>query len=163
MMMRRILATAVVATFVAACAGPPGPPGPSGPPGPPGQTVQQPSTVMVPVAPIPHPATQRPAPLMSDSSSFGDFWFMPGSAEIQPSDRGTVYVVADHMRRNPGHEVGIDGYADPNDYALSERRVIAVRDALIEAGVPADRISIGSFGNPQLRRDQRVEVLLVQR
>jgi hypothetical protein len=30
---------------------------------------------------------------------------------------------------------------------------------LIDAGVPASRISIGAFGDPQTRQDRRVEVL----
>jgi outer membrane protein OmpA-like peptidoglycan-associated protein len=179
MMMRRILAIAAIASFAAACAGPPGPPGPPGPAGGPlptgtppvAQAPAQPPVAQAPVqrpaqvapAPAPvgvQPGAQRPAPLMSSAASFGDLWFMPGQAQLLPQDGGTINTIADHMRRNPQHMVGIDGHADPNNYELSERRVIAVRDALISAGVPANRISIGAFGDPQLRRDGRVEVLL---
>jgi outer membrane protein OmpA-like peptidoglycan-associated protein len=42
---------------------------------------------------------------------------------------------------------------------LSNQRVKAIRDALIKAGVPADKIKAGAFGDPELRRDGRVEVL----
>jgi len=53
---------------------------------------------------------------------------------------------------------------------LSQRRVATVRDALIQAGVPADRIETGTFGTDRLTcnpaaeqcppRDGRVEVLV---
>ena len=45
------------------------------------------------------------------------------------------------------------------NHDLSNRRVKAVRDALINAGVPAYKIKSGAFGDPQTRRDRRVEVL----
>lgn len=44
--------------------------------------------------------------------------------------------------------VGLDG--------SNERKVLAVRHALIMAGVPASRIQTGAYGDPQLRRDGRV-------
>ena len=43
---------------------------------------------------------------------------------------------------------------------LSDRRVKGIRDSLIQAGVPAEKISAGEFGDKQLRRDGRVEVLI---
>jgi outer membrane protein OmpA-like peptidoglycan-associated protein len=45
-------------------------------------------------------------------------------------------------------------------YNLSERRVDAVRDALVQAGVPAGSIQAGAFGDQRLKRDGRVEVLV---
>jgi OmpA-OmpF porin, OOP family len=71
--------------------------------------------------------------------------------------------------------LGIDGYTDSRgstqyNLPLSQRRVATVRDALIQAGVPADRIETGAFGtdrslcNPATeqcaQRDGRVEVLV---
>ena len=53
---------------------------------------------------------------------------------------------------------------------LSQRRVATVRDALIQAGVPADRIETGTFGTDRFmcnssieqcsQREGRVEVLV---
>jgi outer membrane protein OmpA-like peptidoglycan-associated protein len=43
---------------------------------------------------------------------------------------------------------------------LSNRRVSAVRDALIQAGVPVYKIQSGTFGDARLTRDRRVEVLI---
>jgi outer membrane protein OmpA-like peptidoglycan-associated protein len=63
------------------------------------------------------------------------------------------------MKRNPSHRLAIDGASDASGENLGEDRVNAVRAALIQAGVPAARIHIGDFGDPQLRRERRVEVL----
>ena len=67
------------------------------------------------------------------------------------------------MRQNPSLRVGLDGYATPRGsdaYNLSGRRVDAVRDALVQAGVPAGNIQTGAFGDQRLTRDGRVEVLV---
>jgi outer membrane protein OmpA-like peptidoglycan-associated protein len=69
------------------------------------------------------------------------------------------------MKDNPSIQLGIDGSTNPRaaewrDQDLGDRRVKAVRDALVAAGVSADRISDGAFGDVQLRRDGRVEVLI---
>ena len=83
--------------------------------------------------------------------------------------------IAAYVRQNPSVRLGIDGSTDllrgTNQYnaALSQRRVGNVRDALIQAGVPADRIETGGFGARRIdcnnsteqcsQRDGRVEVL----
>jgi hypothetical protein len=56
------------------------------------------------------------------------------------------------MNQNPSFRAGIDG--------SNPQRVNNVRDALITAGVPASKIQTGSFGDPQLRHNNRVVVLL---
>ncbi len=75
----------------------------------------------------------------------------------------------------PSLQVGLDGYAnprstDPNAQTMRDRRVGVVRDALIQAGVPADKIRTGAFGEGRLtcndsteacqQRDRRVKVLI---
>ncbi|HXV81670.1 MAG TPA: OmpA family protein [Candidatus Binatia bacterium] len=83
--------------------------------------------------------------------------------------------IAAHVQENFPIQVGIDGYADPRgtdpyNQALSERRVNAIRDALVKAGVASDKIKSGAFGEQRLlcnestaacwQSDQRVEVLI---
>jgi outer membrane protein OmpA-like peptidoglycan-associated protein len=68
--------------------------------------------------------------------------------------------MASYLSNNPSLAIGIDGHLDPSNRRLSEDRVLAVRDALIAYGVRPDRILIGPYGDPQLRRDRHVEVLL---
>jgi outer membrane protein OmpA-like peptidoglycan-associated protein len=68
------------------------------------------------------------------------------------------------MRDNPSMKVGIDGTsprgANSRDRDSATRRVNSVRTALIDAGVASSRIETGAFGDTQLARDGRVEVLL---
>jgi outer membrane protein OmpA-like peptidoglycan-associated protein len=85
-------------------------------------------------------------------SPYKNFTFNLGSDILQAADADKVAVIADRLEQNPALRVGIDG---PN-----ARRVSSVRDALIDAGVPASRIREGTFGNPQLRTDGRVDVLV---
>jgi outer membrane protein OmpA-like peptidoglycan-associated protein len=85
-------------------------------------------------------------------SPYKDFTFNFGSDELQVSDADKVQEIADHLEENPSLRVGLDG--------PSERRVNNVRIALIDAGVPASKIREGTFGDPQLRTDGRVDVLL---
>jgi outer membrane protein OmpA-like peptidoglycan-associated protein len=61
---------------------------------------------------------------------------------------------------DPSLQLGLDGFNDPDSPRLSERRVGTVREALIAAGVPPSNIQVGAFGDPQLRTDRRVEMLL---
>ena len=96
-------------------------------------------------------------------SSYRDFWFDYDSAQLDNSDAGKIADVANYSRQNPTFRIAIDGATDPGDPRLGERRVGAVRDALIHAGVPAYKIQTGDFGNQQLRRERRVEVLVSAR
>lgn len=86
-------------------------------------------------------------------------------ASINTGDQGKVADIAGYMKLNPSLQVGIDGSmdprgSDPRDQGLSDRRVSAVRDALIQAGVPSSKIQTGAFGDTRLTRDRRVEVLV---
>jgi outer membrane protein OmpA-like peptidoglycan-associated protein len=97
------------------------------------------------------------------------------SANIRSSQMGKIADIAAYLNDNPGARLGIDGTTDlrrgTNKYnvALSQQREANVRDALIRAGVPADRMEIGSFAAERgqcidrtencATRDGRVEVL----
>ncbi len=101
-------------------------------------------------------------------TSYRDFWFQFDSAQIQSSEQSKLTEIAIYMKKNPSLQIGIDGSmdprgTDPRDQSLSDNRVKAIRDALVEAGVPAHQISFGAFGDPDLRRDRRVEVLIATR
>ena len=96
-------------------------------------------------------------------TTFRDFWFDSNRSELQAFATEQISDIANHVQRHPGQRVGIDGAIDPRRAELGNRRRISIRDALLRAGVPADRIEAGDFGNPQLRRDLRVEVLISER
>jgi len=87
------------------------------------------------------------------------------TTSISTSDQSKATEIAGYMNQNPSLQIGIDGSmdprgSDPRDQGLSDRRVGAVRDALIQAGVPASKIQTGAFGDTRLTRDRRVEVLI---
>jgi outer membrane protein OmpA-like peptidoglycan-associated protein len=103
--------------------------------------------------------------VISHWTPYRDFWFDYGKSDIRDSQNATVAEIAAYLKDNPSLEVGIDGSmavngSDPRDQELSDQRVGAVRHALLEAGVPADRIQMGAYGNESQRRDRRVGVLI---
>ena len=70
---------------------------------------------------------------------------------LKPEFRVTLEEVAGVMLENPSVTVRIDGHADNTgseayNMKLAERRAEAARQFLINRGVPADRLSTGSFG-----------------
>ena len=108
---------------------------------------------------------QGPAGVVDRWNSFRDIWFDFNRADLGASEMSKVSEIATYMNQNPSLRVGIDGSmdprgTDPRNQDLSDRRVSAVRDALIQAGVPAYKIQTGAFGDAQLTRDRRVEVLI---
>ena len=97
-------------------------------------------------------------------TSYRDFWFATDRAELQNAELDKVSEIATYMKNNPSLMLGIDASMDARnqnvrDRDLSDQRVKAIRDALVNAGVPADKIKAGAFGDAKLRRDRRVEVL----
>jgi outer membrane protein OmpA-like peptidoglycan-associated protein len=98
-------------------------------------------------------------------TSFREFMFDYNAANLQAGDSTKINEIASYMNANPSLQLGIDGSmaprgSDPRDQDLSNRRISAVRDALIQAGVPSSKIQTGAFGDSRLTRDRRVEVLI---
>ncbi|MGA8258788.1 MAG: hypothetical protein WB783_01090 [Arenicellales bacterium] len=86
-------------------------------------------------------------------SLYRDYTFSSSSNDIEAADNTKAREIAYYMSQNPSYRAGIDG---PNP-----DRVNNVRIAMIDAGVPADRIQVGAFGDSQHRRENRVSVLLI--
>jgi outer membrane protein OmpA-like peptidoglycan-associated protein len=108
-------------------------------------------------------------------ATFSNFLFDTDKSDIRANETSKVSDVAAYMKQNPSAQVGIDGFADPRgtdpyNQALSERRVNAIRDALVSAGVATGRIRTGAFGEQRVKchesteacwqSDRRVEVLM---
>jgi peptidoglycan-associated lipoprotein len=108
-------------------------------------------------------------------TKFSDILFDFDKSDIRANETSKMSDIAAYLQQNPSATVGIDGYADPrgtNEYnqALSERRVNAVRDALVKVGVSGGKIQTGAFGEMRLKcqeateacwqSDRRVEVLI---
>jgi peptidoglycan-associated lipoprotein len=96
---------------------------------------------------------------------YRDFRFDYDRSELRASEMKKVSEIAHYLKKNPSLNVGLDGSmdprgTDPRNQDLNNRRVSAIRDALVEAGVPASKIQMGAFGDTQLLRDRRVAALI---
>jgi outer membrane protein OmpA-like peptidoglycan-associated protein len=189
--MKRSLLFASAALFAFGCAGPAGV---MGPPGSPGMTGSQGSPGMTGAQGSPGmtgsqgsagvTGAQGPAGISGARStapgtvwaSLKDFTFDYDRSEIRPSEMNQPSEIAGYVRQNPSVRLGVDGSTDllrgTNQYnaGLSQRRIATVRDALIRAGVSADRIETGTFAMQRAscnnsiercaQRDGLVEVLV---
>jgi outer membrane protein OmpA-like peptidoglycan-associated protein len=84
-------------------------------------------------------------------SAFNAVHFAPDKSEIPTDEMVNIAKVADYMKQHAGAFVMLDGHTDPRgtdayNVALSQRRADAVRDALVQAGVPAERITTVASG-----------------
>ena len=127
--------------------GPAGVPGPAGPPGPAG--VQGPAGPSGPVGPSGSRSDLRGPSGTWASMDNVNFEFR--SAGIQPKCAEKIAKLATWMNDNQPVAIALDGHggdswANDNNPTLSARRVQAVREALIAAGVAPGRISVGTFG-----------------
>jgi len=73
------------------------------------------------------------------------------SAVVKGGEKAKVDTVAAHLQANPLHAVKVEGHCDERgteeyNRSLGERRALAVREALIAAGIAADRVDTISFG-----------------
>jgi len=85
-------------------------------------------------------------------SRFRDYTFYDNSDEIRSSDGRMAAEISQYAYQNPSSRVAIDG--------ANMNRVSNVREALIRAGVPANRIDTGMYGDQRLRRPERITVLV---
>jgi hypothetical protein len=107
--------------------------------------------------------------------SLKEFMIRLRQVDIRYSESRKPAEVAAYMSQNPSVRLGIDCYTDlrgtsQSNLPLNQGRVTTVRDALIQAGVPADRIETGTFVtdrfvcNPPTeqcsQRERRIEVLV---
>jgi len=147
----------------AGATGPAGPMGPSGPMG-----AQGPAGTVGAVS-------SQPQASGAKWTSFRDFLFDFDKSAIRSNETRHVSDIAAYMKQNPSAQVGIDGHTDPRgsdafNQGLSERRVNAISEALVNAGVSSSRIKTGAFGESQPKcseptepcwqSDRRVEVLI---
>ena len=96
-----------------------------------------------------------------------DFGFDHSEAGLPASEMEPISLIAAYLARNPSLEIGIDGSMSAGFSRgardLSDRRAISVRDALLRAGVPAYKIRVGAFSNPDRRQEDAIQVLMRMR
>ena len=81
--------------------------------------------------------TPGPSGVIGRWTSHRDFRLECGEDGIRPSATSKASAIAAYMKQNPSLQIGIDTLTDPRNQDLHDRRVNAVRDARIQAGVPA--------------------------
>ena len=136
-------------------AGAVGPMGPAGSAGPPGPAVTSgPQGPMGPAGPAGAPGPTSALPSDGSWRSVENVQFEFKQAAIQTQCNDKLAKLVTWINANPKVVIGLDGHSDDpqandNDPTLGPRRVAAVRQALIAAGVAPGRISIGDFGKRQ--------------
>jgi peptidoglycan-associated lipoprotein len=159
--------TALVASFclvlglgVAACGkkapavSPPPPPPPAAPAAPPAPPPPPP-----PVAPPPAPRAltedelfaQKSLAQLNSEKPLGDVFFDLDAATIKDDSKAALTANSTWLKRWAGTKISVEGHCDERGTAeynlgLGERRATAVKNYLVELGVPADRIVIVSKG-----------------
>jgi outer membrane protein OmpA-like peptidoglycan-associated protein len=87
-----------------------------------------------------------------DIVSLGDVLFESNRAEMSVSGRRDMSRLVAFMKQHPKRAALIEGFTDSQggqaaNVDLSQRRAMAVRDALVEQGVFADRLSTHGYGD----------------
>jgi peptidoglycan-associated lipoprotein len=108
--------------------------------------------VTVPPPPPPAPAPETKADRERDfRANVHDVYFDLNKSTLRPDAIETIKQDAEYLLANPDVVVTIGGFADQRgssqyNLALGERRAHAVKDKLVEDGVPADHVQIVTFG-----------------
>ncbi|MBU6199238.1 MAG: OmpA family protein [Xanthomonadaceae bacterium] len=104
-----------------------------------------------------------------------DIAFAPGRANLRPAAKASLGKLIAFVNRDPSKPIRIEGHTDSSgnthaNLVLSQRRADAVRDALVAAGVAANRITAIGMGESQpvadngteagRARNRRVDVIL---
>jgi outer membrane protein OmpA-like peptidoglycan-associated protein len=107
--------------------------------------------------------------------SFRDIDFDFDKSDVRANEVVKIKDIAAFMKQNPTYEIGIEGFADPRgtdayNQALSERRVNAIRVALVAEGASTAAIRSGAEGEknrncsedtePCFQKNRRVEVFV---
>jgi len=81
-----------------------------------------------------------------------DIAFTPGRAELRPEAKASLGKLVAFVNREPDKHVRIEGHTDSRgnsnaNQLLSQRRADSVRNALVAAGVAADRVTSVGLGD----------------
>jgi peptidoglycan-associated lipoprotein len=152
-------ASLIVAVTISGCAKKP--PAAVPPPPPPPPTAPAPPPPPPPPSPAPAPA---PVPLTEDEvfarkslddlnreRPLSDVYFAFDSSELSDVARAALEKNVQWLKRWTSTKVQIEGHCDSRGTAeynlgLGERRATAVRDYLVNLGIPGDRLSMVSKG-----------------
>jgi outer membrane protein OmpA-like peptidoglycan-associated protein len=91
-----------------------------------------------------------------------DIAFAPGRAALRPEAKASLGKLVAFVNRDPTKPIRIEGHTDSRGNAnsnqlLSQKRADSVRDALIAAGVAANRMTSTGMGEDQPVADNETE------
>jgi peptidoglycan-associated lipoprotein len=133
-------------------------PGAAAAPAPTPHVAEAPVTRPVPppepaVQPTPSPAAPAPAPTpaVPAAAPLKDVFFDFDKATIREDQKAALNTNVGWLKANGQRKLTIEGHCDERGTAeynlgLGERRAKAVKDYLVAAGIPADRIATVSYG-----------------
>ena len=83
--------------------------------------------------------------------TLGDVLFDSGRAQLEGRSAPTINKLAEFLKRNPQRSASIEGHTDSQggteaNQDLAGRRAVTVKDALLQQGVPGERLSTRSLG-----------------
>ena len=95
-------------------------------------------------------------------TAFNDVMFDTNQATIRATEAEKLGKLAAYLKKNPEFKVELEAYADARgaegkNMALTQRRAVAVRDWLVQLGVPADRIVATGYGELSPKCAQKAE------
>ncbi len=127
-------------------------PAPAPPAPPPPRVSEAPVTRPAPPAetPVPAPAPAAPAPAPA-ASPLKDVFFDFDKSNIRDDQKPALNEDVAWLKANARVKVTVEGHCDERgtseyNLGLGERRSKAVKDYLVAAGIPADRVATISYG-----------------
>ncbi len=103
----------------------------------------------------PPPPPPPPPPSLTEEQLFAqnvkDVYFDYDKSDVRADQQSLVQADAAFLQQHPNMSVTIEGHCDERgsteyNLALGDNRASAVKNALVAAGVPADRVKTVSFG-----------------
>ncbi len=134
---------------------PPAPAGPpvasvAAPPQPAPPQVETPIVQVTPPTPV-QPVVEAPAPPPQPSVELKDVFFDFDRAQLRADQQQAILTNVGWLQANATPRIVVEGHCDERGTAeynlsLGHRRARAVREVLVKAGVPAERIAVVSYG-----------------
>ena len=128
----------------------------------PAQTPQARAAAGVPAKAPATPAQSR-TPAGSVVYRFGDLLFASGEASLQPAAESSLSAMLDAIRKDPSRHITVEGHTDSSgdanaNHDLSQRRAEAVKQFLVEHGVPeADVSAVGKGADDPIGDNKTAE------
>ncbi|HEV2691921.1 MAG TPA: OmpA family protein [Verrucomicrobiae bacterium] len=111
------------------------------------------TTTTTPSGPIPTTADWDPNACDQDRAALADqtVHFAFDSAAVLSKEESKLIIVSEKLKSDPSAKLLIEGHCDERgteeyNRSLGERRALALREALVHAGIEAERIRTISYG-----------------